>query len=156
MPVTEIPFSALPNAASLSGTEFVPIVQGGLNVKTTTSAISILGVGNITNNTILANISGSLNPAAANTLSAILDAILGSTRGSVIYRGASSWTVLLPGTSGFFLQTGGAGADPLWAAGGTGTITAITVGTGLAGGGGSGSVNVAFASVADGDILANI
>src|SRR5215469_2536081 len=36
--------SAMPNAASLAGTELVPIVQGGLNVKTTTSAISILGV----------------------------------------------------------------------------------------------------------------
>jgi hypothetical protein len=30
------------------------------------------------------------------------------------------WTVLLPGTSGFFLKTNGPGADPAWAAGGGG------------------------------------
>lgn len=53
------------------------------------------------------------------TISSVLDG-LGSTRGDVIYRGASGWTVLAPGTSGNFLTTGGSGADPSWTAGGGG------------------------------------
>lgn len=51
--------------------------------------------------------------------SAILDE-LGMARGDVLYRGAVGWEVLTPGTSGEFLSTGGAGADPAWAAGGGG------------------------------------
>lgn len=44
----------------------------------------------------------------------ILDQI-SSTRGTVLYRGASAWAALAPGTSGQFLKTNGAGADPAWA-----------------------------------------
>jgi len=35
-------------------------------------------------------------------------------RGDVLYRGAAKWNNLAPGTSGRFLQTLGAGADPAW------------------------------------------
>lgn len=45
---------------------------------------------------------------------ALLD-LMGTTRGSVIYRGASGWTVLTPGTSGTFLRSQGPGADPAFA-----------------------------------------
>ncbi len=51
--------------------------------------------------------------------SALLDT-LGSTQGDVLYRGASAWTVLAPGTSGQVLTTQGAAANPHWAAGGGG------------------------------------
>lgn len=44
-----------------------------------------------------------------------LDAI-STVRGSVLYRGASDWAALPPGTNGHFLQTKGASADPVWAA----------------------------------------
>lgn len=44
-----------------------------------------------------------------------LDSI-SSTRGTILYRGASGWTSLTPGTSGHVLQTNGSGADPSWAA----------------------------------------
>jgi hypothetical protein len=57
------------------------------------------------------------------TLSASVQAILNlvtTTRGAILYRGAAVWSALLPGTAGYFLQTAGAGADPLWAAGGGG------------------------------------
>ena len=47
--------------------------------------------------------------------SAQLDAI-SATRGSVLYRGASTWLALTPGTAGQFLQTNGANMDPSWAA----------------------------------------
>lgn len=53
--------------------------------------------------------------AAVLTASAVLD-LLGSTQGMVLYRGASGWAVLSAGTSGHFLKTNGAGADPEWAA----------------------------------------
>lgn len=65
------------------------------------------------------------------TTSTVLDTI-GSTRGSVLYRGASGWAILSPGTSGYFLKSNGAGADPSWASAGGGggfdpaAATAIT------------------------------
>jgi hypothetical protein len=49
------------------------------------------------------------------TISSVLDAVLGTTQGSIIYRGASAWAALGPGTSGQVLQSGGASANPAWA-----------------------------------------
>jgi len=52
------------------------------------------------------------------TIAANIQALLNTittTRGSVLYRGASNWSALAPGTSGQVLQTNGAGADPTWA-----------------------------------------
>jgi hypothetical protein len=46
-------------------------------------------------------------------ISAFLD-FLGVAQGSVLYRGASAWLTLPPGTAGNILQTGGAGANPSW------------------------------------------
>lgn len=45
---------------------------------------------------------------------------LSTTRGAILFRGASAWQALAPGSAGQFLQTAGAGADPLWATGGGG------------------------------------
>ncbi len=53
------------------------------------------------------------------TTSTVLDTV-GSTRGSVLYRGASGWAALTPGTSGYFLKSNGAGSDPSWASAGGG------------------------------------
>lgn len=41
---------------------------------------------------------------------------LSSTQGSIIYRSSGAWTVLTPGTSGYYLQTTGAASNPQWAA----------------------------------------
>ena len=71
------------------------------------------------------NLSGSASTAQLSTnLSAAIDSAIGSVQGDVLYRGASGWTVLAPGTSGQFLQTQGAGANPAWAAqsGNLGTV----------------------------------
>jgi hypothetical protein len=57
---------------------------------------------------------GRATAASNGTASGVLDAI-SSTRGAVLYRGASGWSALAPGTSGQFLKTLGAGADPAWA-----------------------------------------
>lgn len=64
----------------------------------------------------------------------VLD-LAGSTRGQVLYRGASTWSALSPGTAGQLLQTGGAGADPSWVTGvavtdgDKGSITVSSFGT---------------------------
>jgi hypothetical protein len=47
------------------------------------------------------------------TLSQVLD-WASSTQGSLIFRGASTWTALGPGTVGQVLQSGGSGANPSW------------------------------------------
>ena len=46
------------------------------------------------------------------TLTSLIDGAIGSTRGSILYRGASAWSALTPGTDGHYLQSNGAGADP--------------------------------------------
>ena len=51
------------------------------------------------------------------TLTALIDRALGSTQGNVLYRGATAWTVLAPGTSGQVLKTQGAAANPAWVSG---------------------------------------
>ncbi|MFO0892434.1 MAG: hypothetical protein U0790_25245 [Isosphaeraceae bacterium] len=58
--------------------------------------------------------SGTNKKATISQLSSIIDAAIGSTRGSVLYRGASGWVVLTPGASGSILVSRGAGADPAW------------------------------------------
>lgn len=80
------------------------------------------GSGNITVNLaaiashdILSNITGGSAAPIANTLTATIDAAIGSTQGDILYRNSSVWTVLAPGTSGQFLQTSGAAANPIWA-----------------------------------------
>jgi hypothetical protein len=42
-------------------------------------------------------------------------ALMSVARGDVLYRGTAKWNNLAAGTSGFFLQSNGAGADPSWA-----------------------------------------
>ena len=59
------------------------------------------------------------------TPSAFLDASFGSTQGEILYRDSALWKVLAVGTSGYFLETQGASANPTWApaSGGTGCVT---------------------------------
>ena len=49
------------------------------------------------------------------SLSALMDTAFSSTQGSIVYRGASGWVALAPGTSGQYLKTQGAAANPVWA-----------------------------------------
>lgn len=55
------------------------------------------------------------NGSAWKGVTDLLDAF-SSSRGAILYRGASAWLALAPGTSGQFLKTQGAGADPVWSA----------------------------------------
>lgn len=87
------------------------------------------GLSAIADQRLLANISGSSAIPTATTLTALIDNILGSTQGQILTRNATVWTVLNPGTSGYFLKSQGAGANLMWdaaAAGGTAVGTTIT------------------------------
>lgn len=98
---------------------------------TSAGTISFAQVGN---GTLLANISGSAAAPTPSTLSLILDAILSSTQGAVLYRGAAAWAALAPGTSGQFLQTNGSASNPAWAnASGSAPIAASNIPANLTG-----------------------
>lgn len=98
----------------------IPVVQAAsvaaaLALLGGASAAAAVPAGGATN--AILNKSGAADYATQwSTLSALIDAAIGSTRGSVLYRGALGWSILAPGTSGNFLKSLGAGADPAWAA----------------------------------------
>lgn len=89
------------------------------------TASGTLALAAIANDSLLANTAGSSAAPVPTTLSALLDAAIGSTQGDVLFRGASAWSALAPGTSGQVLTSGGAGANPSWAAaaGGSSVLT---------------------------------
>lgn len=66
-------------------------------------------------NNVLASQGGVSTSMTWLSASGLLD-IVGSTRGSVLYRGSGGWAILTPGTSGNVLTSNGAGADPAYAA----------------------------------------
>ncbi len=88
--------------------------------------------------TVIANqmlISGSNAAPSWSTLTSLIDTVISSTQGSILYRNNTAWVGLGPGTSGEFLKTQGAAANPIWAPGdGSGTVTSVGSGTGLTGG----------------------
>jgi hypothetical protein len=58
---------------------------------------------------------GTGQTTAANATQAFLDSI-STTQGTILYNNGTDWVSLAPGTSGHFLKTNGAGANPQWAA----------------------------------------
>jgi hypothetical protein len=121
---------------------------------TTTGTISLASIASLT---VLANTTGGTAAPAAVSLSLLLDAATGSSRGSILRRGAAGWTVLTPGTAGQYLKSGGAGADVAWdSPAGSGTVTEVATGTGLIGGPITTTGTIALDSIADDRILANI
>jgi hypothetical protein len=80
-------------------------------------------------NNVMANLTAGSAAAAGNTVTSVLD-VIGATQGDIMYRNATTWVALTPGTSGNVLTTQGAGANPKWdAAGsaGTGRLLGIQV-----------------------------
>lgn len=105
-------------------------------------------------NTLL--FAGSSNAISGATLPNILDVIFGNSQGEIIYRNASTWVALAPGSSGQFLQTLGAGANVQWAPGdGAGTVTSISTGTGLTGGPITSSGTISMANMAANTLKGN-
>lgn len=101
-------------------------IYGALTATISISDASITNVklANMAASTIKANVTGGAAVPTDKTLTEVLDALAGSTQGSIMYRGASAWTVLTPGTSGQYLMTQGAAANPAW---GTITVTQMLV-----------------------------
>ena len=80
----------------------------------TITTTGTLGLDAISNNTVLANISGGSLFPSSTSLTALIDSAIGNTQGDILYRNATVWTVLAPGASGDFLKTQGAAANPIW------------------------------------------
>lgn len=122
----------LPVAISLDGSEKIEIVQNGTSKQATTLQVGTLNIYlPIPNNELLGNVSGGTAPATGVTLTEFLDATTSSTQGSILYRDATGWTALGPGTSGFVLATGGPAANPSWTSVGVGSVTSISAGTNI-------------------------
>lgn len=141
--------------ANTSGTWATDVANGdwvlALNIQAIINSLPILPA-----NTLFGNATNSAATPIATALTALIDSSISNTQGAILYRSASAWAALAPGTAGQFLATEGAGANPQWLpAVGTGTITGVTAGTGLTGGGASGGVTVAFATIANNALLAN-
>jgi hypothetical protein len=111
-----------------AGTGTVTSITAGSGLSGgTITTTGIIALAAIANNTILSNISGGSAVPVGNSLSALLDTI-GSTQGAILYRGSASWAILPPGSSGQYLQTQGASANPLWATNtASGAVSAGTV-----------------------------
>jgi hypothetical protein len=138
------------NASNLaSGTVPLARISGLTNAEIDNAAAIAYGKLNLTGAIVNGDLAGSIaNNKLANssitiagsstalggsiTGSTILDSI-GSTRGSVLYRGASGWAILTPGTSGQVLTSNGAGADPSYQAAGGGIAIGTTTANGTAG-----------------------
>ena len=99
----------------------------------TTNTLTNATLAQAADSTIKSNISGGAANVSDNTITAVLDKQFGTTQGTVIYRNATVWAALTPGSSGQFLTTGGAAANVSWSSGGagTGTVTSVTPGNGI-------------------------
>ena len=92
----------------------------------------------------------STNAVSGEALSTLIDSAIGSTQGDILYRGASTWSVLTPGTAGQVLTTGGASANPSWsAASGSASITVQD----FSAGSGSGNTFVSYSTIPTGSAL---
>ncbi|TGQ51030.1 hypothetical protein EN836_26165 [Mesorhizobium sp. M1C.F.Ca.ET.193.01.1.1] len=71
------------------------------------------------------------NAILGKSLTDVLDAAVGSGRGSILYRGSGGWVSLAPGTAGYVLQSGGPSGDPSWVPGGGSGGIGTIVGAGV-------------------------
>jgi hypothetical protein len=78
-------------------------------------AVTNAKLANMTASTIKARITASTGDPEDATLTQVLDLVGSAAQGDILYRGGSTWTRLGAGTSGQYLQTQGAAANPQWA-----------------------------------------
>jgi hypothetical protein len=126
-------FLGTPSSANLRaaltdevGTGAAYFVGGALGTPASGTATNLTGL------PLTTGVTGTLPKAngglGATTLSSALDTEFSATQGSVLYRNATQWVALAPGSAGQFLTTQGTGANPNWSSGGagTGTVTSVT------------------------------
>ena len=99
-------------------------------------ALNASGAATCNTVSLTADVTGTLpvgnGGTGATTITSMMDTAFSSTQGSVLYRNASAWVALGPGTSGQLLSSGGPAANPSWiTASGTGTVTSVAAGGGL-------------------------
>jgi len=90
-----------------------PIAIGSNDGSTVNSLLTASGVGSV-----ITTVSGNA-PSSGNALidaDAMPIALSGATQGDILYNNGANWVPLAVGTSGQFLKTQGAGANPQWAA----------------------------------------
>jgi hypothetical protein len=129
--ITKTVNGALPNAQALSSlaTGIVKNTTGTGTLSIAVAGTDFVGIGAITTSGLTSSASSRLigrKTAGAGALeqvttSEVLD-FIGTTQGTLLYRNATVWTTLAPGTSGQFLKTNGAGADPAWSSGNSGDV----------------------------------
>lgn len=108
----DIVLAGTPDYITISGQT---ITRGLVDLSTDiTGNLSYTRLNNLQSNRILGRVSGGTGEVEPLTMTNALD-IVNSTQGVVMYRGAVTWAGLTPGTSGYFLKTQGAGANPTWA-----------------------------------------
>lgn len=115
---------------SVSVGNLSPLFTTSVATATTTPAITF-SLSTAAAHTVLGNATGSTAAPAYNTFSAALDDAISSTQGTIMYRNATGWVGLAPGTATNVLTTGGAGANPSWAAAGGGSVANPTATIGL-------------------------
>lgn len=121
--------AANPTWTTVTGTGTVTSIATGNGITGgTITTTGTLGLANIATGNMLAYTGAGSGVPVATTPSAILD-VIGSTEGNILYRGASNWLVLSPGTNGQYLQTTGGGSTPQWANAPT-VVTALNGQTG--------------------------
>lgn len=100
-------------SSSGAGTVTSIATNNGVTGGTITIAGTI-GLAAISNNSVLANTSGSSAAPVSTLFSDLLDAVFGTTQGGILYRAASVWSLLSPGTAGKPLLSNGSAANPSW------------------------------------------
>lgn len=104
--------AGLTGGGDLSENRTLAVGQGdGLTV-----SADAVGLTPIADQRLMANLTGGSAAATGYSLTAILDAILGTTQGAIVTRQGSAWVKLDPGTSGHFLKSQGPAANLAYAA----------------------------------------
>ena len=101
--------AATSHSHAISDTTGLQTAIDGKAATSHTHAVS--GITGVTAARVLGSVAG--GAASELTASQVVD-LIGSTRGSLIYRGASAWSLLGQGSAGQVLTSGGAGVDPTW------------------------------------------
>lgn len=99
----------------------------GTGISLTDSGVTNAKLAGMAANTIKARVGTSGAPQDA-TIHQVLDFLGASTRGEIIFKGATQWEKLSPGISGYILETRGTGSGPEWVQPAASTSTEATVG----------------------------
>jgi hypothetical protein len=85
-------------------------------------AVGNTKLANMANSTIKGRSTAGTGDPEDLSFTQLLDLVGSAARGDILYRNATAWTRLAAGTSGNYLKTQGAGADPTWASVGVANI----------------------------------